>query len=252
MATTTKGNGKAIVVARTPATLAKGPALPGQAAVRQDLIDAAVREINRAYVTKGLETATWVGEYVLKTFFDGKVENFRRLGRKHASFRELGEREDLHVSYVFLWNCVATVDQLKELPAEIANALPVTHHTLLLSVHDEKAKLALAKKAVRENLSKRELSVAVRKVRQGNGNGAHRGRPAISPTVRLFATLSRLAALARSPETADDRDIADLGPAKLGSILGEAERHLTTLRALVERLRSKIDGPRVPGGHAAV
>ena len=248
----TKGNGKAIVVARKPERPAKGPVLPGQAAARQDLIDAAVREINRAYVTKGLETAKWIGEYVLKTFFEGKVENFRRLGRKHASFRKLGEREDLHVSYVFLWNCVAMVDQLKGLPGEVANALPVTHHTLLLPVHDEKAKLELAKKAVRQKLTKRQLFEEVRKLRKSNGNGTRRGRPPMSPTIRLFATLSRLAVLARSRKVASDEDLADLGPAKLGPLLGEAERHLLALKNLIDRVRSKIDGERPPGGHAVV
>ena len=253
MTARSKGKKTAIVVARRPVSLAKGPALPGQAAVRQDLIDAAVREINRAYVSKGLETAKGVGEYVLRTFFGGKVENFRKLGRKHASFRKLGEREDLHVSYVFLWNCVAMVDQLKGLPGEVANALPVTHHTLLLPVHDEKAKLELAKRAVRQKMSKRELSAEVQKLRQrGKSNGDRRGRPAMTPTVRLFAALSRLATLARSAQMAGDDEVAALGPAKLGPLLGDADRNLAALKALVDRVRSKIDGDWVPGGHAAV
>ena len=249
----TKGNGKAIERAMRPGTPAKGPVLPGQAAARQDLIDAAVREINRAYVTKGLETAKWIGEYVLKTFFEGKVENFRRLGRKHASFRKLGEREDLHVSYVFLWNCVGMVDQFKALPGEIANALPATHHTLLLPVHDEKAKLELAKKAVRQKMSSRELSAEVQKLRRrGKSNGDRRGRPAMTQTVRLLSALSRLATLARSAGVAGDAEVAALGPAKLGPLLGEADRDLAALKGLVDRVRSRIDGEQVPGGHAAM
>ena len=252
MATTTKGSKKAIVVAKSAEPPAKGPPLPGQASVRQDLLDATVKEINRTYVSKGLETAKTIGQCILRTFFNDSVENFRRHGRKHVTFRKLCEREDLHVSHVFLWNCVAVVDQIKVLPGEIANALPATHHTLLLPIHDEKAKLELAKKAVRQKMSKRQLFEEVRKLRKSNGNGTRRGRPPMSPTIRLFATLSRLAVLARSRKVASDEDLADLGPAKLGPLLGEAERHLLALKNLIDRVRSKIDGERPPGGHAVV
>ena len=169
---------KAAAVSVSGATPTKPNPLPGETAVRRELIDSAVHEINRLYVTKGLEAARGIGDYVLRTFFDGKTQNFRKRGRKHVSFRKLAEREDLRVSHMFIWNCVAFVDQLKMLPSDLANALPVTHHTLLLPVHDEKMKVTLARKAVRENLSKRELAVEVLRIRKQKSNGGpRRGRP---------------------------------------------------------------------------
>ncbi|MBI5486153.1 MAG: hypothetical protein HY905_02350 [Deltaproteobacteria bacterium] len=246
-----KGNNnkKAIVVARAPDPLVKESPLPGEKGIRQELIDAAVREINHVYVSKGLETAKWIGDYVLQKFFDGKSETFRRRGMKHISFRKLCVREDLNVSHAFLWNCVGLVDQLKELPDDIANALPVSHHTALLPVHDEKVKLTLAKKAVRENLSKRELAAEVRKVGRSNGNGAHRGRRPMTPTARLVSGLGQLAVLARSHKTGSDDELASMTPGKLNFLVGEADRHLAALKAFVERVRRQAAHMQAPTEH---
>jgi len=233
---------KAAAVRVSGATPTKASPLPGEIAVRRDLIDSAVREINRLYVTKGLEAARGIGEYVLRTFFDGKTQNFHKRGKKHVSFRKLAEQDELRVSYGFVWKCVAFVDQLKVLPSDLANALPVTHHTLLLPVHDEKTKIVLARKAVRENLSKRELASEVRRIRKQKSNGdTRRGRPPTPPIARLLHSFGRLAVLARSKEMADNGDLRGLPPEKVRTMLGEAERHLATMHALVERLRRRIN-----------
>jgi hypothetical protein len=235
------------------ATSRKASPLPGETSVRRDLIDSAVRELNRIYVTKGLEAARGVGEHVLRTFFDGKVENFRRRGQKHVSFRKLAGRDDLRVSYGFIWKCVAFVDQLKALPSDLANALPVTHHTLLLPVHDEKTKVTLARKAVRENLTKRELAVEVRRIRKHKSNGgARRGRPPTLPIARLLHSFGRLATLARSKEMADSGDLHGLPLEKVRTMIGEAERHLATMHTLVERLRRHFDDVPAEMGHGSL
>jgi hypothetical protein len=231
----------------------KSSPLPGETAVRRDLIDAAVHEINRLYVTKGLEAARGVGDYVLRTFFDGKTQNFHKRGNKHVSFRKLAEQDELRVSYGFVWKCVAFVDQLKVLPHDLANALPVTHHTLLLPVHDEKTKVTLARKAVRENLSKRELAVEVRRIRKQKSNGGtRRGRPPTPPIARLLQSFGRVALLARSKDVAG-KDLDDLSPEQLRTMITETERDLTTMHALIERLRRQLDdAPAAEMGHASL
>ena len=234
-------------------TLAKASPLPGETAVRRDLIDSAVRELNRIYVTKGLDAARGIGEHVLRTFFDGKVENFRKRGRKHVSFRKLAEQDELRVSYGFVWKCVAFVDQLKVLPSDLANALPVTHHTLLLPVHDEKTKVVLARKAVRENLTKRELALEVRRIRkQKSDGGKRRGRPPTPPVVRVLQSFGRVALLARSKDVAG-RDLDDLSPEQMRIMITETERDLTTMHALIERLRRQLDdAPAAEMGHGSL
>ncbi len=237
---TNPGSGKAT---GPSASMGRMVPLPGESAVRLDLVDSAVRDINRIYVGKGLEAARGIGEYVLKTFFDGKTRNFQRRGRKHVSFRRLAERGDLRVSHMFIWNCVAFVDQLKLLPSDIAKALPVTHHTLLLPVHDEKTKVLLARKAVRENLTKRELAVEVRRVREQKTNGgARRGRPPTPAVVRVLALLARVAAQAQ-PDVAKV-DLDHLDGRRVRALLSDAESHLAAIHALVERLRGQLyDAP---------
>jgi len=112
-----------------------GEGLPGEQEADSVLLDQAVAHINQLYIAKGLETARVIGEYVLTTFFGGDTETFRAKGSKHTSFRALAEREDLHVSHVWIWRAVSVVDQLQLLPEDVAGSLPFTHHTPEPSPH---------------------------------------------------------------------------------------------------------------------
>ena len=228
-------------------------ALPGERVLRGDLIDQAVREINRIYVLKGLEAAKGIGEYLLRTFFHDDPEEFRTKGRKHLSFRRLAERPDLRVSYMHLWRCVSVLDQLKALPAELADALPVTHHVLLLPVHDERLKVLLARKAVRQNLSKHDLRAEIRRLRPlvaaANGTGTPRGRPPVPPVVRLVWLWGRVAKEAGKGEAAAGPAFERVPREKLDAVLADAEKHLATMRAFVDRLRRQLGKARLGPGH---
>jgi hypothetical protein len=225
----------------TPPAATKVPLLPGETAVRSDLIDQAVREINRIYVGKGLEAARGIGEFVLRTFFDNSMDTFRAKGKKHISFRKLVERDDLRVSHVHLRNCVVLVDQLKALPVELANALPVSHHTVLLPVHDEKAKVVLARKAVRENLSKRALETEVRRLRPRNGDGTRRGRPPTPAAIKAVALIVRAELQLKQAGAELGRDLNDATTLKLAAALAAAERRLTDMLSAVHLLRRQLE-----------
>jgi hypothetical protein len=242
----------AAAVCGSASTPRKESPLPGETTVRRDLIDSAVRELNRIYVSKGLEAARGIGEYVLRTFFDGKTQNFRNRGRKHVSFRKLAERDDLRMSYGFVWKCVAFVDQLKVLPNDLANALPVTHHTLLLPVHDEKTKVTLARKAVRESLTKRELAVEVRRIRKQKSNGGtRRGRPPTPPVVRVLALLGRAAMEAKPHASMTNLDHLNADRAR--ALVRQAETHIEVLQDLVGRLKATMATTvEVVGGHGTI
>jgi hypothetical protein len=160
------------------------PALPGEFAADPSLVDEVVETLNAMYRVKALEAAREVGEYLLDRFFDGDPVRFRERGRKHASFRKLADREDLQPSYSFLWHACAVVDQLRQLPEELRDALPLSHHRLLLPVHDPEAKVDLARRAVDEGMSKRVFEDEIRRSR-GDGQGASRvGRPPLPAVVK--------------------------------------------------------------------
>jgi hypothetical protein len=221
--------------------------LPGEASVAKDLVDQAVQEINRLYVAKGLETARVVGEYVLKTFFDGRPENLRKRGRRHVSFRKLVEHEDLRVSHVFLWNAVRFVEQLRQLPGNIGTELPFSHHKLLLPVRDEQAKVALAKKAVENDLSTRELEEEVRKVRRGKGTKGGAGRRPLPAFVKAFARLAAIAKLAAS-EKIGSMTFEHFPKESASQVLHRAWKDIKALGAVYEEVRSQL----APGGEAKV
>jgi hypothetical protein len=222
-------------------SVADGSLLPGETTVRSDLVDQAVREINRIYVGKGLEAARGIGEFVLRTFFDNSMDTFRAKGKNHVSFRKLVEREDLRVSHVHLWHCVALIDQLKTLPTDLANALPVSHHKVLLPVHDEKAKVVLARKAVRENLSKRALETEVRRLRPKNGDGTRRGRPPTPAAIKAVALIVRAELQLKQAGAESGRDLNDATILKIAAALAAAERRLTDMLSAVHLLRRQLE-----------
>ena len=98
---------------QTPAQLA------GEDQLDETLLDKAVAEINRIYVSKGLETARAIGNYVVGAFFGGDLESFRQREKKHVTFRALANREELHVAYNTIWYSVAVLGQLRQLPENI-------------------------------------------------------------------------------------------------------------------------------------
>lgn len=165
--------------------------LVGGAEVEESVLAAAVAEINRLYAAKGLEMARAIGSYVLETFFANDTANFRTHGKKHVTFRKLAEREDLRVSYGVIWNAVAVVDQLRLLPENIAEALPLSHHKLLLPVKDADKKVKLASEAVEKNLGKRDLELRVKKVRAKEIPGEKRGRKPESEILKRVKKLER-------------------------------------------------------------
>lgn len=155
-------------------------------------LDEAVAHINHLYVAKGLETARDIGEYVLNTFFGGDSAAFQTRGNGHETFRKLAEHPGLQVSYSFIYNSVAVFEQLKALPADIASALPLSHHKILLPVKDQERKVELARLAVEGNLPKAKFAEVVSKQRKASAEGAARGRPALPAFVKVLGPLKQI------------------------------------------------------------
>lgn len=223
----------AVAVVEDPSTL------PGEGAADEGLVNQAVDQVNRLYAGKGLETARVIGEYLLTTFFAGDSANFRERGKAHVSFRKLAEREDLYVSYSFLWNAVAVVDQLRQLPPDIAEALPLSHHQALLPLKDEKAKVKLAREAVKKHLDKRTFREEVKKVRAKENPDSRAGRPPLPAFAKAFGQLDKLVKLART-EDVTEASFEHYSREKAQQLLLDTEDKLAALQRLLEKVRAQL------------
>ena len=166
----------------------------------EGLLEHAVSEINRIYVSKGLETARAIGNYVVESFFGGDLGAFREREKKHVTFRALADREDLHVAYNTIWYSVAVLEQLRLLPDNIAEALPLTHHKLLLPVGEVETKVELAKRAVEERLSSRDFAAVVKATRDAKGRKTRGGRRPLPAFAKGISRLRRIVDLATSED----------------------------------------------------
>ncbi|MBN1337596.1 MAG: hypothetical protein JXB39_16705 [Deltaproteobacteria bacterium] len=215
------------------------PSLPGLVEVDAALLDEAVSQINRIYVSKGLEMYFAVGEYVLTTFFGGDPEAFHTRGKGHATFRALGERADLRLSHTAIYNAVAVVDQRRLLPDDLISALPFTHQRLLLPIKDEGAKVKLARKAVKDDLSSRELAVEVKREKARHRKGARPGRPNLPAFVKALGRLRSIREQAASePITAEA--FSTYGPEKARLLLADVEHWMRGLRETTDQVREAL------------
>lgn len=164
------------------------PALPGQANEDKKLIDAAVKEVNRLYLVSQVKSAFEIGEYLVVTFFGGDAE--RSKSEDSVSFRALAKRkEDLAVSHSWLWAAARVYANRDQIPEDIRHQLSFSHHRALLPLSDDpKATASLAKKAVKEGLTKVQLDELVAEHR-ATGDGDPRGRP---PEPTFITSLKRL------------------------------------------------------------
>lgn len=213
--------------------------LPGEAEIDRSLVETAVQEVNRLYVQKGLETARVVGEYLLTTFFGGDADAFEAREGAHASFRALADHEDLRVSHSFLWYAVRLLPQLRALPEPVAQALPLSHHRLLLHVKDEKAKHKLAVRAAEKGLGKRELEEEIRKLRSKERDGAARGRKPLPSFVRAFNRLQKVTQ-DLDGGTLDETAVMNYGVEDAVKYLNEIEATLAQLGVVRSQLAARV------------
>lgn len=216
------------------------PTLPGEASVDDALVATVVARLNATLQHNGLETAKALGRIVLDAFFGGNPANFRDREKKHLSFRQLAERDDLQMSHVALWNAVALVEQLEQLPTDVGNALSVSHHRVLLTLHDAETKVDLAQQAVDEQLSKRVLAERVRVAKQ-NGDGRSRGgrppQPAFVKALRHLETALQTAGTdLPTPET-----VRAWGLERSVAAVAEAEVRLAEFQAYLAGTRRVLD-----------
>jgi len=214
-------------------------ALPGAAALDRPLVDRAVHDLNRIHAAKGLETAREMGEYIVSTFFGGDAAAFDAHGRSHISFGALAQRDDLQVSKSAIWYAVKLLPQLRQLPQTVAQALPMSHHRLLVHVDDPKAKVKLAEKAVKKGLSKRQLEGEIEKLKKRDPAATPRGRRPLPGFVKAFNRLKKVAEAAELTEV-DESALRSFGLDNARRYLDEVEQGLAQLQAVREQLAAHV------------
>lgn len=221
--------------------------LPGEGAIDEALVARAVLRINGIHSTNALQTAQEIGEYLLGAFFGDDLDAFRRSGKRHQSFRALSERPELAVGHTTLWYSVALLRQLRQLPAEVGNALPMSHHRLLMPVKDETVKLALAHEALDQGLAKREFEQRVRDVRRGGKRVSQTtlGRPPLPAWAKGVGRIREVieATMAERVSVAQVKGGADV----VKDRLGEVEVAITLLEAFRAKLVAALSSEAVQG-----
>lgn len=156
--------------------------------VDDSLVEDAVRHIRMVVIRTVQSGTVEIGNYLLDRFFDGDVESvMSRSPRKSASFRSLAKRcgtQDLPISKSWLHNAVGIAVMQRALPTDAKfRLLSVTHQTVLLPLRQPNAVETVARRALDEGLSTRELRDAVREeCRKSRLNSS----PSIVETVRAI------------------------------------------------------------------
>ncbi len=212
--------------------------LPGADSIDGALLDRAVSELNQLYRTKGLETARAVAEVVIDVFFGGSLDNFKARSGSHISFAELKKRSDLQVSYQFVWNSCAVYDQLRLLPQDVVDALPMSHQKLLLPVKNQEQKVALAQAAVQENLGKRAFEERIKLVRKAETT-SKAGRPALPAFAKAFTVVKRAVGILGKGKI-DQDSFVHFSKEEARAQLAEWEQQVGELAAVVARVRAIV------------
>ena len=160
--------------------------LPGEIEADEALIAATIAEINTAWTTGQVTSASQVGELVVNAFFGGDAANARLRGKRHVSFKALAEHESLKMSATTLWYCVKMFEQLPLLGEAVASQLTMAHHKLLLHVADIDLRRRLASEAAAAGQTVPQLTTAIGNTRTApaDGDAARAGRPALPAAVK--------------------------------------------------------------------
>ena len=198
---------------------------PAPAPLPEERLERAVRELNAIYVVAALDAALTMADTIVAHLLDGDGSRTADPQREPI-LQRLAAHEGLRFSPHQIWTALAVHRQLPQLPPDVARALPLSHHRLLLRIPDSRAKTALARQAARDALPKRDLETIVTRWRATHDLPAI-GRPpepeVIKGLRRAAAALSVAARAAEAGRVA--REVAE-----------EAGRWIETVERRLERL----------------
>jgi hypothetical protein len=178
--------------------LATALAVPEPPVIDPALLDSALRFLQRAVHTSGLQLATQVSAYVIDTFFGGDPAGISSKNpHKTASFAALCAHPDLPMGQATLYGLVRIGQQVRHLPPDLAEHLSLSHHRALLTVDNAAHKQHVARLAVQHAWSVAELRSVL--AAEKPNEGKPRGRPALSPVVKWHSAVQRAVGSAVRP-----------------------------------------------------
>jgi hypothetical protein len=208
--------------------------LPGEADEDEELLAELLDELDTLSRGSGIDAALAIAACVLDRLFKGDLVAFRERSRTHQTFRALQNHDRLPLSRTALWYALAVREQYEQLPRDLAETLPLSHHKALLRVDSPAEKVALARRAQREGLSRRDLDRLVR-TRAPKEVVRGPGRPPIPAVVKGLRKVAGAIDLATS-EPLSDADVRRLDREGLSELLSGLEGHLRAL----EELRAEL------------
>lgn len=207
--------------------------MPGtELSVRE--LDAAVAEVNRIWLAKGLEAAKAVGVYLLRVFYDGNLSAWRE-GGDAPGVRALAEHPQLRMDRNQVWNSLRLVDQLDELGHDLGGRLTMTAHRALFRLEDGRAKRALATEAAEEGWTVARITERVRELSPSTGRVRH----PVEVAVKKLESASKWAV---KPAEVAALVGAEATPAQLRGWAERLEHRALLLEAVAGRLRRRLDG----------
>ncbi len=216
--------------------------VPGELLLDTRLIDRTIAELEHIRIQHGLHKTVAIGRCLLRNFFAGDREAYRSKNRRHRSFRELAKRRDLPFSASTLRVSIAVTVQLEQIPDEIGWQLSVSHHRALLPITDPELKTELARKAIMNRISVRDLEAEVSELVADEPKKNRGGRPRLPEVVKRFRRMTNTLA----PVAFDEGDArllcASFGPEELEEIRERIEAHLELVRTALS-VHVHTEGP---------
>lgn len=165
--------------------------LAGETVLDEELVDAAVRDLNLIVRTKEAEKAQAVAEYVLDHFFAGDLDLYLSRGADHVSLRRLTDHPRLNFSHTFLSASLRVLDQLRQIPEELTSTLSFSHQRALLTVRSVEQKVELARMVGESGMSYRALMAKIETLQPPKRkNPTTKTPPPAPPASETFAPLT--------------------------------------------------------------
>ena len=139
-------------------------------AVDPALIDRSVKFINKTIIATSYKGSLEIGEYLLEHFFDNDIEKASsRNPHKPLSFQKLCKRDDLGVHPSTLSRMVKVASQEKYFVQEKTDTKGLTYSNRLefTKLPNDKKKLKLVEKCIKEEMSFSTLSARISKKSKG-------------------------------------------------------------------------------------
>jgi len=209
--------------------------LPGEIEVDPPLLEELLEELELHSRGQGLQTALAIADCVLGRLFKRDSGLLSSRSRNHETFKALQNNASLPISKSSLWYALAVKHQYQQLPRSFAEGLSLAQHKVLLRVKSVNLKVDLARRAIQEELSKRELERLVRRrCREDEVRG--RGRPPLPAVVKGMRQLVKATDLATSEPLSTDA-LRSLDQAGIAQLLQSLDQNIQALNALGSQLR---------------